>query len=310
MATILSAGSILIERQYFVDHIPQIGQVSIATKSNTLVSGKVINAARILTLHNKVYFAGTVGMDENGNAALVQLKNYGFYIDFINQTTNDKTGEVVVTVDSTGNPAITLFLGASKIRPADSVYKELVKNLDFIYTETSSLDSCYKLIQVATENKVPIFLDVPNHQVEFDKNYLKNVAFLAPNREEAELLLGSHIISIEQALQAATELKKYTNGNVIVSLDKDGCVVFEAGSAKPYHVETKKIVIKDATGAGDIFRAVLLNQYIKTRNLRKSIDDAIFIASASTQMVGVDASIAASRQMLQKRSPESFSLKK
>jgi sugar/nucleoside kinase (ribokinase family) len=148
-----------------------------------------------------------------------------------------------------------------------------------------------KLIKMATKSKVGVFLDFPNQQEKFDKSNLKNVDFSVPNRHEAELLLGTKIMTITDALKAASKLKGFTNGNVVITLDRDGCVIVDKKNSVPKHISTKNVKVVDTTGSGDIFRGILLVEYLKTGSLEKAAQKAVSFATKTCLVSGVDASI-------------------
>ena len=56
----------MAEKQYIVDRIPRGKEVGMASEVNYLTSSKIINAGRILALHNNVFMCGCVGDDQDG----------------------------------------------------------------------------------------------------------------------------------------------------------------------------------------------------------------------------------------------------
>jgi sugar/nucleoside kinase (ribokinase family) len=289
MKNILLIGSILVEHQYLVDKIATQEEVVISNKKNTLTSGKVINAGRLLAINNNVSIFSSIGNDNEGNQAIEELHKYNIDTSWVSKTTS-LTGQVIVITDRNGKTAITFYPGATK--DIKIPHKELIKKFQFIYMETSfSLNKIYSIIKIATQAKIPIFLDFPNQQKEFNKLHLKEVEFIVPNRQEAELLVGKKINTIQDAVQASRYLRKYSQANIIITLDKDGCVFHERQKYLPIVFSTTKKKVIDATGSGDIFRGILLDEYLKTNNLVMSIRKAISLASESTLYEGVNHSI-------------------
>ena len=296
MSKILSVGQIMVERQYLVDNIAIANEVSFARKINTLASSKELNASRILSKNNQVYYLSCVGKDNDGENVLQNLGKYRINYDLVSSTMGDSTGQVVVMTDSKGASAITVFVGANDDLEIGNINLE---EYDFVYTSSANpLDKVYKLIEEANKNGVPILVDFPNKQKEFDKNKLRNIDFVVPNRQEAGLLVDDKILVITDALRTAMKLKDLTDGSVIITLDKDGCVAFEKDWLEPKHYPIKKINVVDMTASGDIFRGVFVDHILKTSDFEKSVEKALLVATESCLYEGVDKSIEESLKLL------------
>lgn len=287
MSNILLTGEICAEKQYLMDIVPQVKEVGFVNSVNTLTSSKIINAGRILASSNSVSMFGVVGDDNNGKQAVSDLENYGIDTKLVYTTSESTTAEVLVLTNKDGQSAIVLNLNA--INFFDESKLQNLSDYEYLYMATSmKLDQIYKMIDRANKDNVKVFLDFPNQQKEFDKEKLKTVDFVVPNRQEAELLLDVKITTIDEALEAVTKLKSFTNGIAIITLDTDGCVVFDK---EPKHIATETITAVDATGSGDIFRGVFLSEYIKTNNVDQSIKKALQLATESVKYQGVNNSI-------------------
>lgn len=287
MTKILLAGEICAEKQYLMDSVPQVKEVGFVNSVNTLTSSKIINAGRVLASSNSVSMFGVVGDDNNGKQAISDLEKYGIDTKHVYTTSESPTAEVLVLTNNDGQSAIVLNLNA--INFFDETKLQNLSDYEYLYMATSmKLDQIYKMIDRADKDNVKVFLDFPNQQKEFDKQKLKTVDFVVPNRQEAELLLDLKITTIDEALEAVTKLKSFTDGIVIITLDSDGCVVFDK-EAKHYPTET--ITAVDATASGDIFRGVFLSEYMKTNDVEQSIKKALQLATKSVRYQGVDNSI-------------------
>ena len=287
---ILLAGGIVAEKQYLLDKVPAVKEVGIASEVNYLTSSKIINSGRILATNNEVDMFGVVGEDNEGKKAKGDLKNYGINPKYVYQTSKAPTGQVLVLTNSKGQSAFILHLSAGDL--FDNTKLKSLSEYSWVYMATSmKLPQLYKMIDRANIENVNVFLDFPNQQRDFDKSKLKTVKFVVPNRQEAELLLGIEIISIKDALSAVVTLKTHTNGNALITLDKDGCVAFGEGWSEPKHFPTASIKSVDDTGSGDIMRGVLLREFIKFGDLEKSIKTALSLATKSLRYKGVNNSI-------------------
>lgn len=297
MKRILLAGEVVAETQYEVDKIPDVGEVGWATNINQLTSSKIVNAGRILASDHKVDMIGVIGNDSEGKKVFDDLKKYNIDSSLVYTTDKSRTGQVVVITNKDGQSAFVLYLSAGDY--FDGSRLKTLSNYDYAYMATSmQLPELYKMIERASKESVGVFLDFPNKQKEIDKNKLRTVDFLVPNREEAQLLLGVKIRNIAEALKAVIKLKSYTNGIAIITLDKEGCVAFDRRWNEPKHFSTAKVNIADTTGAGDIFRGVLLSKYLQTNDLKVSIKTALRIATESCKIRGVGNSITESLKQI------------
>ncbi len=287
MSKILLAGEICAEKQYLMDSVPLVKEVGFVNSVNTLTSSKIINAGRILASNNSVSMFGVIGDDNNGKQAISDLEKYGIDTKLVYTISESPTAEVLVLTNKDGQSAIVLDLNA--INFFDESKLQSLSDYEYLYMATSmKLDQVYKMIEKANKDNVKVFLDFPNQQKEFDKEKLKTVDFVVPNRQEAELLLDIKITTIEEALEAVTKLKSFTDGIAIITLDTDGCVVFDK---EPKHYPTETITAIDSTGSGDIFRGVFLSEYIKTNDINQSIKKALQLATESVKYQGVSNSI-------------------
>lgn len=287
MSKILLAGEICAEKQYLMDSVPFVKEVSFVNSVNTLTSSKIINAGRVLASSNSVSMFGVVGDDNNGKQAISDLERYGIDTKLVYTTSESPTAEVLVLTDKDGQSAIVLNLNAINFFNESKLQN--LSDYEYLYMATSmKLDQIYKMIERANKDNVKVFLDFPNQQKEFDKQKLKTVDFVVPNRQEAELLLDVKITTIDETLEAVTKLKSFTDGIAIITLDTAGCVVFDK---EPKRYPTETIIAVDVTGSGDIFRGVFLSEYIKTNDVEQSIKKALQLATESVKYLGVDKSI-------------------
>lgn len=290
MTKILLAGEICAEKQYLMDLIPLAKEVSFVNSVKTLTSSKIINAGRVLAQENSVSMFGVVGDDIDGKKSISDLEKYGIDPKLVYTTSEASTAQVLVLTNKDGQSAIILHLNA--INYFDETKLLNLSDYEYLYMATSmKLDQLYKMIDRANLENLKVFLDFPNQQKELDKNKLKTVDFVAPNRQEAELLLDLKIANIDEALEAVKKLKSFTDGTVIITLDTDGCVVFAKDWTEPKHFSTEVVTAVDETGSGDIFRGVFLSGFIKTNNIELSIKKALKHATESVKYQGVNKSI-------------------
>lgn len=296
MSTILSVGDIYLESQFFVKNIPQENEFTFSEHATTIVGSKIINASRIMQkAGNQVTYCGKVGNDDQSQIALSILKAWGFKTA-VQMSGELPIGKIVVVTPQSGKSAIILLKGANATLSMLDIGSVLTDNHAFqaVYTGTNlELSPLYSMVEKCKKLDLPIFLDIPNQQQELDLEKLSTVDFFMPNRQEAELVLGSTIDSLEAAKDVILQLRKVLTGNILITLDKDGCLLLERGKSQPIHFQTKQITSVDETGAGDIFRGVFVHALLSSKNIEHSVSVALEKATASVLERGVDASIKA-----------------
>ncbi|MCK9368393.1 PfkB family carbohydrate kinase [Candidatus Dojkabacteria bacterium] len=293
MNKILVVSDIYYETQYFVKRIPKVNEFEISTDITNIIGSKTLNAARVLkNLGNNTNLWGKVGSD--GKNAIEGIKDYGISTNNIETIFSSKTGQIVVQTNITGLSSITLYSGVnSEIHPDDfEKLEKSIKDYKFVYAATNlPLESLYKLAEICKRNEVGILVDFPNQQQQVQLDRLSDVDFIVPNRQEAELLLSIKITTIKEAFNALKEIRKKCFGNIIISLDKDGCVLLEKNSEVPVHFKALSAEVIDATASGDILRATFLSFYLIDSDLSGAIQKAVNFATESVKMKGVDYTI-------------------
>jgi pyridoxine kinase len=109
---------------------------------------------------------------------------------------------------------------------------------------------------------------------------------LTPNQFELELLTGSSVKTLEDALQAARALREKMNPNgprilIVTSLTREDVPpnvieVLAVTDAGAYLIVTPMISLEPPrNGTGDTITALFLGHYLKTRDIKKSLELAV-----------------------------------
>jgi len=292
MNKVLVVGDIYIETQYFVDQIPSAKEFTFSSQAVTTTGSKTINASRVLAkLNNDVHFFGRVGKDSLGELAISHLQSFGVNTESVKSQEDQRTGLISVITDQNAESGIILFSGANKsiVKNEIDLLQNEIDNYDFIYTATNlAPESLYTLIDIANTKQIPIFIDFPNQHKVIDLTRISAANFIMPNREETQLILDVTLNSIEDAKNAIKQLRAKLKNNILITLDKDGCLILERDRDEPTHFRTEVTEAVDATASGDIFRAVFASTIIQTKDIDTSIRRALKAATESTKIKGVD----------------------
>lgn len=291
MAKVLVLGDIYIETQFYVDQLPIENEFSVAQDVYTYTGSKTLNSARVLAqLGNYIDFFGKAGNDELYLKVISDLKRYKINLDFIKQQ-QTKTGQLTITTDSLGRDAISVYFGANSTINIDDIIEleEEVTNYQMVYASTNlPLNCMYKLVEICSNKKVSLFLDLSSQQRIIDLNKICNAEFISPNREEAEVLVNEKIKTVEDAFKVLFLLRKFCKGTIILTLDIDGCAIYQKGAKDPIYFKTTPVQSADSTGAGDIFKAVFISEFLKNKNIEQAIQEAQKVAAKSLQFNGIN----------------------
>lgn len=104
-----------------------------------------------------------------------------------------------------------------------------------------------ELLRLAKVHGLPTILDTSGHWLEHGLG--AGPAFVKPNREEAEAVLGQRIVTADDAGHAVKELVRRGAGAAIVSLGIDGLVGSDGRAL--YQVSPPRVDARSAVAAGD-----------------------------------------------------------
>jgi ribokinase len=111
---------------------------------------------------------------------------------------------------------------------------------------------------------------------------------LCPNQSEAGLMTGRRVETVEQAIDAASDLLDRGPRAVVVTLGADGCVVADRFGVD--HVLGVRVEAVDSTGAGDAFVGALGYYLARGDDLREAVGWANRIAALSVCKPGTQTS--------------------
>jgi ribokinase len=185
---------------------------------------------------------------------------------------DDKTAENMIVVAPGSNMEIDIPLVENArdiIVSADVVLLQLEIPLEIV-------EYVIKLVY-KSNNTISILNPAPGKKLE--KNILKKVSLITPNRSELELITNRSVNTVEEAEKAAQEIISAGVKDVVVTLGKEGALV--VNSKKTTHVPTfEEVKVVDSTGAGDAFNgglAIALSE-------GKSLVEATYFANAAASL--------------------------
>lgn len=219
--------------------------------------GSAVNCAVIASsLGMPTTFLGIVGDDHWSRQLENDLSDHGLDIRHLHRV-HGQLAVCISILSQNGERKFYSYRGVN-VQPAYTVIpKSIFKDRQFLHlsgysfqTPNSSVVANRMLLEAKKHGlKVsldPSFLFAQNTDLE-NNSILDKVDYFFPSREEAYQLT-----KLRDPLQAARKIRTSGTGVVIITLDKDGCLVVSEGVEQFVKLENTEPVV-DTTGAGDAF---------------------------------------------------------
>ena len=259
-AGVLVIGSINMDLVVRSDHMPRPGETIIGSQFVTSPGGKGANqAVAAARLAGGCTMIGRVGDDVFGRQLIENLDRAGVLTTHVRVTRACASGVAVISVDKSGENAITVVSGANGLVSPDDVtaLEEVIAAAKIIVLQLEiPLPTVCRAIQLARRHGVPVVLDpAPAPQCGLPDD-LFHVDILTPNQTEAELLTGEPVAGVTEAKIVGAELVRRGAANVVIKLGEAGEVIVTM-EGEVEHVPAFKVDVVDTTAAGDAFTAAM-----------------------------------------------------
>lgn len=297
-------GSFNVDIVAKVHRFPRDGETLIARETTLGPGGKGANQA--LASHRagaQIHFACKVGCDQFNLFARNHIESVGMGSFTLYETDNAATGCAVIYVNDEGENMIAISPGANLeltdgdiaqlshfIAESDVFVVQMENNI----SATQLALKCAKELQVTTIlNPAPWSPDVAS--------LLSFADIVTPNETEATAMSGVQVHDIPTAMQAATHIYNAGQCAVIITMGKQGALIFDGQHYS--HIPAFSAVAVDTTGAGDAFNGALAASLAKGESLVRSAWYASAFASLAVEQEGAanmpDDSLVAARMKQQ-----------
>ena len=283
--TVLVVGSINADLVVTLDRLPEPGETVTGGRFARHGGGKGANqAVAAARAGARVRFAGAVGDDDLGAAAIEELAGEGVEVGAIARLDGEPTGVALIAVDREGRNQIAVASGANARVDAALVASALnaegltsadVVLLGFEVPDDAVLAGARAAAAAgarAVLNPAPA-RDLPDG--------LPDGVVLVPNGLEAATLTGEN-----DAASAARALARRTGALVLVTVGADGAPLADDGGERIVALEAPEVDVVDTTGAGDALCGVLAAGLAAALDLEDAARRAVDAASASVRRAG------------------------
>ena len=257
-----------------------------------LAGGSVANSmAGISYLDGDASFIGKINSDEFGELYKKSLENIDVAFLYNPKKELMPTGTCIILITPDSERTMCTYLGissqlaANDLNEKNIIDKELIFLEGYLWDKGLSEKMFKQAINFAKKNKVKIAMTlsdifcVTRHKVDF-YNLLKNdLDVLIGNENEINELTGNKNLS--NSINQLILLNKL----IIVTRSEKGSLAIDNGIIIDCDsIKVNKVI--DVTGAGDLFAAGFLKEYVEKSEIKKCLVTGSSMASKIIQKIG------------------------
>lgn len=288
MVKIVVVGSYIVDLMSRTPHMPKPGETVLGGPFQMGPGGKGGNQAVAAARQGaQVTMVTKVGNDLFGEVAIRNFKQESIETTYITKDEKEATGAALIAVDQHSENMIVVSLGACGKLTKEDVQQasEAFREADIILVQLeTSIEAVQATIELANELTKPVVLNPAPYQ-KVDAATLSKVTFITPNETEASLLTGLSVHDEKTAQAAAVKLYNAGISNVIITLGKKGCYVYD-GNNQGRLIEGFAVDAVDSTGAGDAFNGGFSTFITSGMSIDEAARKANAVAALSVMKVG------------------------
>ena len=262
------------------------------TIEKIVAGGSVANTmSGIAYLKGSPSFIGKINSDNFGEIYKKSLEDINVKFPYVKKSEDLSTGACIILITPDSERTMCTYLGISSHLSAKDLNENNITEHDLIFLEGYLWDKgisekMFKyVINVAKKNKVKIAMSlsdifcVTRHKVDF-YNLLKNdLDILIGNENEINELTNK-----KNLLDSINQLKNI-NKLIVITRSENGSLAIKDNQVIDCN-STKVNKILDLTGAGDLFAAGFLKEYLDKSDIKKFLATGSALASKIIQRIG------------------------
>lgn len=257
-----------------------------------IAGGSVANTmAGIAHLQGNPSFVGKINSDNFGEMYRKSLQDINVNFSYLEKDEDLSTGASIILITPDSERTMCTYLGISSHLSADDINENNIVDHDLIFLEgylwdKGTSEKMFKhAISIAKKNKVKIAMSlsdifcVTRHKADF-YNLLKNdLDILIGNENEINELANK-----KNLLDSVNQLKEL-NKLIVITRSENGSMVIKNNEITTCNsIKVNKVL--DLTGAGDLFAAGFLKEYLNKSDIKKCLETGSILASKIIQKIG------------------------
>lgn len=294
MKNIFVFGSVNMDLVVAAERMPKIGESVKGHGFMTNQGGKGANQAVACKKlgGEKVVFLGAVGNDVFGERLKFALSEYGVDVSNVYVDEKNQSGVCFIMLDE-GEKDNYLIIdgGANDAVRFECFERYLERNAlegDLFITQLEVNVEAVKSALRFAKNKGMYTVLNPSPYSEIGKEFLENVDLLVLNETETELMTGINPKTDEELVAASKFLIGEGVKEVVITLGENGSAYYKDELIKEL---ARKVVVVDATSAGDTFLGALAFQKAQGKEIKDALSFASLCASVTVSRKGASISI-------------------
>jgi fructokinase len=254
--------------------------------------GSIANTmAGIAYLDGNSSFIGKINSDEFGKIYKKSLEKINVNFPYSEKNENLSTGASIIFITPDSERTMCTYLGISSQLSKEDINEDHIKDYEVVFLEGYLWDKgiseeMFKhVINIAKKKNIKIAMSlsdifcVTRHREDFFNLLTDDLNILIGNENEINELMQKNNL-----LESIKELKKI-NKLIIITRSENGSIAIlnnEVTNCESIKVEK----VLDLTGAGDLFAAGFLKEYLDKSNIKKCLQSGSKLAAKIIQKVG------------------------
>ena len=257
-----------------------------------VAGGSVANTmAGISYLKGSPSFIGKVNSDKFGDLYKKSLEDIDVNFPYIKKDESLPTGASIILITPDSERTMCTYLGISSHLSANDISKNSILDHELIFLEgylwdKGDSEKMFKhTINIAKENKIRIAMSlsdifcVTRHKQDFYNLLRNDLNILIGNENEINELTDK-----KNLLDSINQLKEFDKLIVITRSNKGSLAIKNNEVINCESIKVDKVL--DLTGAGDLFAAGFLKEYLDKSDIKKCLTVGSIAASKIIQRIG------------------------
>jgi fructokinase len=257
-----------------------------------VAGGSVANTmAGIAHLQGNPSFIGKINSDNFGEMYRKSLQDINVNFSYLEKDEDLSTGACIVLITPDSERTMCTYLGISSYLSADDINENNIIDHELIFLEgylwdKGTSEKMFKhAISIAKKNKVKIAISlsdifcVTRHKADFYNLLKDDLDILIGNENEINELANK-----KNLLDSVNQLKEL-NKLIVITRSENGSMVVKNNEITTCNsIKVNRIL--DLTGAGDLFAAGFLKEYLDKSDIKKCLETGSILASKIIQKIG------------------------